>query len=484
MVSYRMLPIVLLLGGVFLYFSHLMFDSDLGWSLRWGQYLLEHGMRYSDPFSYSMPGYPFIDHEWLIHALQFLLYEAGGPLALGIVFVFPLLLTLWLLVRKADAPWKVIHLLLLAAALLQTFIPKPSLFTLLFVCVEMLLLTSSWKWRRVVLTGLFLLWANIHGGFLYGLGIYVLWEGGAMLEKRTIRPTALLGVCAAALATLVNPYGAQLWVGVLESVTDFRLRLSVSEWQSSFSVIHLGTMFIISMYLTLLWLRRKTLRPTEIVLLLITLIMGLTSRRNLPLWIVLAAPYVNDAVRELEHIVRSTAAATKRLRSVYIGLFVFVSIIFLYELTFITGQMRLRGEAFYPQSAIAYLRLHPCNGRVFVPYEWGGYYLWSNPEKQVFIDGRMPSWRNTDAPYPDSQDALGDTYKLLLGDTSVRSFATRFRIGCFLLPTALVDPQLPSSTDAQRTRQFRTTLLQEGNIVYQDAVSVIVKIHDEKETAH
>lgn len=473
-----MMPIVLLLGGIFLYTSLLMFDSDLGWSLRWGQYILEHGIRKTDVFSYTMPGYPFVDHEWIVHVVQYLLYQRGGPFALGIMFVIPLLLTLWLIARKAQTPWKTIHTLLLGAALLQVFIPKPSLFTLLFVAVEMVLLKTAWRWRRIALVLLFLLWANIHGGFLYGLGIYVLWELGNMIEAKTFRPHAIVGIAAAMIATLATPYGIGLWSGVVESVADVRLRTSVSEWQSSFAVIHLGTMFIVSIYATVLWYHRKRLRPTELVLVLVTFLMALTSRRNLPIWIVLAAPYVNEGVAHLEQTVRAIPGATARLRSAYVGLFFFVVIVFLYEVFFIVGQMRLRSESFYPQTAIAYLQKHPCGARVFTPYEWGGYYLWKNPDKQVFIDGRMPSWRNPRARYPDSTDALGDTYKMMLGEKPLRTYTSRFNIGCFLLPTTLMHPAKPSSADAKRTESFRTQLQSQGSILYKDPVAVIIQINE------
>ncbi len=469
-----MMPIVLLLGGIFLYTSLLMFDSDLGWSLRWGQYILDHGIRKTDVFSYTMPGYPFVDHEWIVHVTQYLLYKQGGAVALGIFFMIPLLLTVWLVTRKATTPWKSIHVLLLGAALLQIFIPKPSLFTLLFVAIEMILIKSAWRWRRAALALLFLLWANIHGGFLYGLGIYVLWESGQIIESRRISPHALLGVAAATIATLLTPYGIHLWAGVLESVADVRLRTSVSEWQSSFTVIHLGTMFVVSIYATVLWYHRKALRPTELMLLLITFLMALSSRRNLPIWIVLAAPYVNEGVAKLEQTVHTIPGATARLRSAYVGLFFFVSLVFLYEVFFIVGQMRLRSESFYPQSAIAYLQQHPCDGQVFTPYEWGGYYLWKNPGKQVFIDGRMPSWRNQQARYPDSTDALSDTYQMMLGETPVKHYVNRFQIGCFLLPTSLLYPTKPSSPDAMRTESFRTQLQSQGSVVYKDSVAVII----------
>ena len=42
-----------------------MLDPDFGWHLRMGQIILQTGIPATDPFSYTMQSYPFVDHEWL-----------------------------------------------------------------------------------------------------------------------------------------------------------------------------------------------------------------------------------------------------------------------------------------------------------------------------------------------------------------------------------------------------------------------------------
>ena len=49
----------------------------------------------------------------------------------------------------------------------------------------------------------------------------------------------------------------------------------------------------------------------------------------------------------------------------------------------------------YPLHAMNFIKTHLPQGNIFTIYEWGGYFDWKLPEKRVFIDGRMPSFRHT-----------------------------------------------------------------------------------------
>jgi hypothetical protein len=50
-------------------------------------------------------------------------------------------------------------------------------------------------------------------------------------------------------------------------------------------------------------------------------------------------------------------------------------------------------EGMYPYKAVEYLKNNPIEGNMFNEYNWGGFLIWQYPDKKVFIDGRMPSWK-------------------------------------------------------------------------------------------
>jgi hypothetical protein len=65
-------------------------------------------------------------------------------------------------------------------------------------------------------------------------------------------------------------------------------------------------------------------------------------------------------------------------------------------------------EAAYPAQAVVYLKTHGCNsGNLFNSYNYGGYLIWKLPGMPVYIDGRMPSWRDASGQkYIDHYEAL------------------------------------------------------------------------------
>jgi hypothetical protein len=77
-------------------------DHDFGWHIRMGQLILAKGIPATDPFSYTMPSYPFVDHEWLADILLVQLYPIIGYPGLGVIYTFiavAALLLQWRVVR-------------------------------------------------------------------------------------------------------------------------------------------------------------------------------------------------------------------------------------------------------------------------------------------------------------------------------------------------------------------------------------------------
>ena len=77
--------------------------------------------------------------------------------------------------------------------------------------------------------------------------------------------------------------------------------------------------------------------------------------------------------------------------------------------------LRFREEIFYPKKAAIYLKDHMPEGRIFSEYGWGGYLIWKLPEKKVFIDGRMPSWREDRNAAEGAQGAIDDYAAIVTG---------------------------------------------------------------------
>jgi hypothetical protein len=87
----------------------------------------------------------------------------------------------------------------------------------------------------------------------------------------------------------------------------------------------------------------------------------------------------------------------------------------------------------YPEKAVTYLRAHPFEGNVFSHYNWGGYLIWQYPEKKVFVDGRMPTWRDENAPSGASKNAFKEYQMIVHGQTDLTTFLEKYTISTVLI---------------------------------------------------
>src|SRR6266480_3296272 len=78
--------IIVFVTTLFFFRGLFLLDPDFGWHVRMGQVILQSGIPRTDPFSYTMPSYPFVDHEWLTNIVIAFLYSHVGMYGLAIIF--------------------------------------------------------------------------------------------------------------------------------------------------------------------------------------------------------------------------------------------------------------------------------------------------------------------------------------------------------------------------------------------------------------
>ena len=99
----------------------------------------------------------------------------------------------------------------------------------------------------------------------------------------------------------------------------------------------------------------------------------------------------------------------------------------------------------YPTKAIEFLQSQNNDGNLFSTYTWGGYLIWKMPEKKVFVDGRMPSWRwpyfslesfawSGEAPQGESDWAFKE-YEKVVSDGDYEEVFDKYDVKIVLWPT-------------------------------------------------
>jgi hypothetical protein len=442
----------------FVFRSSVVQDPDFGWHLQFGRLVTTtRSIPLTDPYSYSMPGYHFVNHEWGMDIVLSLMYDLFGiwPLLIGFSLIGAA--TLNILGKGTDKKLVALPLFLAGGTLFDFVGVRPQIISLLFLAVLSLFLYQKkfWQSYRFYLPLLFLIWANLHGGFAIGLVVLGIVVTGRMLEKRRFNVQDLLVVLLSLSATLLNPYGYHLWTEVAKSAVDPALRLTIQEWYPAiyFDNTAFWIYTTLSLFLLIRYYRRSTF--TNLVLYGFLFISALASIRNIPVFVILTFYQTVQGLRYLDEEAAKHLYGKDRFFKGYFAFFIVCLFFFLPQLGIFTARILVlhEGQNSYPAGAVAYLRRHLPAGQIFTSYDWGGYLIWQLPQKKVFIDGRMPSWKNPAAPVNESTYAFGEYRSVLENNLPFAQVSKKYDIDTLLIaPSDLhVEKQMVFGFDVQKS---------------------------------
>jgi len=412
--------------GLFYVHTWQRLDPDFGWHLTAGNYIRQHWIPSHDLFTYTAKSYPWINHEWASDVIVSWLYQIGGFIALTVVFAGLWTAAICLFRNKI----KLGVLIVATLALLPYVSVRPMVWSLVFLALLIETINRKFKHKILYLPVLFILWANLHGGFIVGLAVIAYF----IVKKRQWLWVWLLLICT--LVTFINPYGPRLYLEILHTLSDPALHHEITEWL----YFHLPR---ITWFFIILWgvgfvLYDKNKLKNWFGLGPIFLIASLSASRNFPLFVVIGLRDI-DKHSQLFRLPKDL----DKFRKAIIALFILATIGIIGYFMYISYLPLHNREAGYPKQAIAYLQTHKCSGHLFNFYDYGGYVIWKLPSVPVYIDGRMPSWRD-----PEGKTYM-KRYNDILDKSSVRKEEfTRYNIRCALLSSSSIHRRLNNSLRA------------------------------------
>jgi hypothetical protein len=209
-------------------------DPDLWGHVRFGLDILNmgHVADGPDPYSFTQDR-PFIYHEWLGGTIMALAYDVGGAAGLAVLkalLVLSLLGLVWFTLRRKQPAWRWAGVSIAVVGTWPSLVMlRPLLWTMIGVVAVCRILTLGSRRALWLLPVVFAIWANLHGGWIVGGGLVVVWTAVAFIQQRDDRAEVLVVGVASLAATLLNPYGINLWMFLAETV---RLnRADIAEWQ-------------------------------------------------------------------------------------------------------------------------------------------------------------------------------------------------------------------------------------------------------------
>lgn len=406
--------IAIFLGALLLGPRMLSLDSDLGRHLTLGGFILEtRSIPTTDILSFTRNGEPRPPYEWLT---QVLFASANSLLGLdGVILLCAGIIAAGFAIlyndaaRRSRMPLTALLIVILAASASSLhWLPRPHVVTFLLLAIWLERLERVQRGESVPLWQfplLMLVWANAHGGFIFGMLAWLAYMAGWGWEKLSSRSNwqtgrQWLSIGALALiASFLTPSGWGNWQAVLSNNSRFILSRTAETMPADFSSASTWPfVLLIGLSIITILATRKAQSASHIFLLGGFALLGLLMARNIPLFAIASAPILSEGASKLQERIKrwkgiesNIAALEKPLRGAVWLIIVSVGIA-----VFLGSRYQVQKEALtrfdarvFPVAAVDWLVENPQSGNMFNDFNWGGYLLYRLwPDEKVFLDSQ------------------------------------------------------------------------------------------------
>ena len=488
-----LLPVLLLVYKGFIF---PLPPLDFWWHLKMGEVIATtRSIPQVDSFSYTAEGHPFVIQNWLGELIYYWTYSLGGfPLLvfLGTVITLAGFLMMYVLCLDASRNARIVALVGFIASLGNYGFLRPQTYSFLLFAAFYMVLEQYRQRRRDrlwILPVLMVLWVNLHGAFVMGLGllaIYIIGEGCrraldpartdalSRIEIRKVLVVLLLCV----VGTVLNPEGLGLFDYVRTVVTDAGSQQLVAEWRPPLVTDLLGfLLFYCPFFLTLLTFIYSRVKPdlTEALLFFGFAVAGLMSIRNGAWFSTIAYPLL---ARYIPHLDLAPLMPLRRYKAINqlfepgapsgeeppvysrINLVMLIAAVLVlvtqspWVRPALTGASLLAEQT--PVGVADFISEKGLTGRIFHPQIFGDYLIWRLwPQQRSFVDGRVHLF---------SLDFLNQ-YKKAIEDPLSTDVVERWNIEYLLLS------KLPEDENARALKSVADSGA--WSRLYEDQISVL-----------
>lgn len=407
--------LVVLMGSAQLFHPHI--DVDTWWHLRVGEWVWENGqVPRQDYFSRHglETGKPWYAYSWLYEVVLYACYLGWGwP---GVVLFravqgFAVAYAWLLFVQRGSASVLWTGLLFFLGYLgffLMTLSERPWLFSMILAMWTLAVVQDHRRgqtlWHHWLLPAGYVLWANWHIQFIYGLAFLGLgvaaplgdrllrWEDAsapAMTAARWGTPiwrrlTLLAGLCAA--ATLVNPYHVWLYYVVYDYATQpgafaYVYELMPPDFRRREDWICLSLAGL-ALFLTG---RQRSLSCFALLLIIGPTLAGLRAKRDQ--WYLLIG--VIGVLSDVRFAWLSLPPAPQWSPRCHLAILTGLSGLAVAGSLILPAEEFARDEAeHFPTAAVQHILAQRYPGPIFNHFDWGGYLIWRLRDYPVAMDGR------------------------------------------------------------------------------------------------
>ncbi len=451
-------------------------DPDIWWHMRVGQWVLErHSFPHQGIFSFVGATRTWAAYSWgfeVIVAALNMLFGLKGIMILALFCQVAVVLILFLVMRSVSGgfwwAWLLASLAAWAMDLNRVNVARPVNFSILFFAVELALIFWAQETRNVKylywLPLLFVVWANFHIQFIYGLLLPGLFAAVTTARRWAAqrsttaepdagdRPLILWAIFAACVAaTLVNPYTIGLYRVISEYTRETFAYNVITEFQAlNFREIpnYIQLLLAAGAFFAL---GRRKLDPYKLALLIVTSLVSFRSIRDAWFVCITASTIIAWSVRSSEAHAEEPALGISgwQLGRVLAG------VVLVIGLSAVDNGVSNRAlfqtvHDSYPVEAVKFIQQHHLPGPIYNNFNWGGFLIGNLPDYPVSIDGRTNLY---------GEDSLRRAYNTLMALRWSEDPALN-RANLVLLPTTV-----PLSRELEHSAQFQ--------LVYADKMAMV-----------
>ncbi len=448
-------------------------DPDIWWHLKVGDWIVQNrAVPHVGIFSRTAGTRPWIAYSWGYEVLLSRAYAWFGLVGFAL---FGVLLTVavafalfWMLHRLSGRFWVAWILSLIGCiAFLFSLMPMPVFVTMILFTIMLTFLLEAQRTGRMQLLWwlplLFVLWANIHIQFIYGLFVVGLFIGINLLQRLassagiefdflqppTLPLPGLIGVLLACFAaTFMGPYTYRLY-NVVAAYSHSHVPYSMIQELSAFSfesfTHYVLLLLTAAAFFAVGWPRKLDL--FKLSLLVVASVVAFRTERDAWFVSICAVAFIADLC--------AGGSAPRPLLKLPelagVGAVVAMFMLLIARNTaFNTRDLDRAISRVYPVNALNFVRQNSFPGPLYNHLDWGGFLTWYLPQYPVAIDGRNDL-------YGDELDRL--TYNSSQGE-SYTSDPYLNEAGLVVLPK-----KLPLAILLTIDSRFR--------VVYQDQIAVV-----------
>lgn len=388
------------------------YDYDLWARLIIGKYFVQTGHVLKHDFLSYTPTHTLYDHEWgssIIFYLTQHYFSHIGLLILQVILLFIMFIVIIKTIKLRGltntTPYNFVFYFFAFSAMGEGLIAEQiircQLFTFLFFAIYLYILELARKdfnkplWLLPVIM---LVWNNLHGGCVAGIGLIVLYIIGELINRKPVKKY-LIPLFLSILVLPINPWGFAYLKFLLMATT--MNRPDIIEFLSIFHKIFAPEAFMYFKCLASLMvlfeiiyiiksMLSKTLKldATKIIVIITTLSLAITHVKFIPIsMIVLIVFLYDDFYTIFNYLTFNIINKHALLKDILV--YVLCSIFILH--TILNKELYKPSVSWerYPLKSIEFIKENNIKGNLLVNFGYGSYASYKlYPQNKIYMDGR------------------------------------------------------------------------------------------------